>query len=183
MKLSKLKILCCLPAFLVVMPCASAPASTSLSSSLATFSVNQDTPGGHSSHWMGPLTLPQGRLTATVTIRDPRPTREWVPFVAFDLCASSSCITRARLDVFFQPEGAASLSVEMDGQKPVSVTLPGSYSVGDSILVVLEWSRSNSVRAQLNEGESQRLPLPFTPDNLRIISGSADVLIESVSIR
>lgn len=189
----KFSAIYCLSVTLVLASCASTPRPIAPIIAPTTFSLNQDTLGGHFSYWMSDHSSSEGKISATATVRDPRPTGQWVPFVAVELCALKSCTSKARLDIFFAPNGSANISVNMESQSGAAIStesrgeastaIPGSIEIGVPIKINVDWRGGRYIQGRLNAGAPQRLALPFTPDSIRITSGSADVQIEDVIIQ
>jgi hypothetical protein len=145
--------------------------------------LNQDTPGGNASSWTSGLLSSEGQINAQVTVDDPRPANQWLPFVAFDLCESESCVRQARLGIFFRPLGTASIIIVEGGAAVAKSASPIELKPGVAFHIACEWRGNDYLQCQINAGAPLRLALPFIPHRLSIISGSADVSIEDIQIR
>jgi hypothetical protein len=147
------------------------------------FSLNQDTPGGHVSSWASRLGAPDGHIKATVTVDDLRPADQWLPFVAFDWCESDSCARQARFGIFFRPAGAASIVLIKNGEAVAKSASPVGLKAGVAFHMACEWRGNGFLQCQIDEGALLRFALPFVPQQMSIMSGSADVSIEDIQIR
>ena len=147
------------------------------------FSLDQDTPGGKFSSWMGHKPSSNGRLSASVTVTSPRPTDRWAPFVAVELCATRSCADVGRLEIGFDPEGTANVEVRNGGQVLRNRSIEGDFKIGEAIAIDLNWRGGDHMEARLNGSEAKRLNISFVPAAIRIISGSADVKVTDISVQ
>lgn len=163
--------------------CSTPPATYASQSDDYSFSLDQDTPGGKFSSWMGHKPSANGRLSASVTVRSPRPTDGWTPFVAVELCATRSCADVGRLEIGFDPEGIANVKVRSGAQVLDSRSIEGEFKIDKTIAIDLNWRGGDYMEARLNGSEAQRLNIPFVPAAIRIISGSADVAVSDISVQ
>ena len=100
-----------------------------------------------------------------------------------ELCATKSCESVGRLDIGFEPEGIANLSIRNGAQHLGDRPINGVFKIGEVIMIDLEWRGSDYLQVRLNGAEAQRLDLPFVPTTVQIISGSADVEVADISIQ
>jgi hypothetical protein len=129
------------------------------------------------------LASPDGQIKATVKVDELRPADAWLPFVAFDWCETDACARRARLGIFFRPVGTANLVLVNSGEAVAKKAWSVELKAGLAFQMACEWRGNAFLQCQINEGEPLRLLLPFVPQQLSIMSGSADVAIDDIQIR
>lgn len=147
------------------------------------FSLNQDTPAGHYSYFVAHNVNSAGQSTASVTVTEIRKTTHWAPFVTFELGIAGERSNRARLEISFKDQASATLFVQGHGSQNVSAEIPGQFAVGQPTELKLKWQGGSFVEVNVNGSESHRLSIPFVPNELRIVSGSASVDINNVTLQ
>lgn len=155
------------------------PALAQPAKSQIAFSLNQDTPGGHYSQWVGHSAPASGRMSATVSFKELRGTAEWVPFVSLELGSSHTPENHLRFDVAVWEQQLIAILSDGHGHKvPVSGTLTQNVP----FQVNLQWHEGETMQVRIDGGPPQSLPFRFRPDQVRILSGSANVYVDNVSI-
>jgi hypothetical protein len=124
-----------------------------------------------------------GSLTTTVTFKELRLDPQWSPFVAFEIRSSESSSMYARISLHFVSNGQSACTLDFRGDEVAQVSVPVRFKVGEQIAVRLEWVHRKHLRVQVDAEKIYEIPLPITPDEIRILSGSANVDIKDVAIQ